>query len=64
MYGRVNLRNYLAVGTPKTLAKFVVDFGDNSKLIVATDNTWKVLCSILLYATNIPLGRWWTNPKE
>ena len=41
MWGHLNLREHLAVGRPRFIARLDVEFADGTRQAVVSDNTWK-----------------------
>ena len=41
MWGRINIRENLAVGRPRLMAQLVIEYKDGSTQSVATDETWR-----------------------
>jgi len=42
MWGRVNLRDHLAVGRPQLMAQLIIEYEDGSTQTVASDESWRV----------------------
>ncbi|MCH7904086.1 MAG: family 78 glycoside hydrolase catalytic domain [Armatimonadetes bacterium] len=42
MWGRINLREHLAVGRPQLLAQLIIEYQDGTSQVIASDGTWKV----------------------
>ena len=55
LFGRFNLRETLAVGRPRLIAQLRIEYQDGTVETVATDSTWKVGKSAILF-NNIFLG--------
>jgi len=63
MWGRLNLREHLAVGRPRLIAQLEISFADGSSTTVVTDNSWKVHDGPLL-RNNIYLGEVYDARRE
>jgi len=63
MWGRLNLREHLAVGRPCLIAQLEIRFADGSSFTVVTDKSWKVHEGPLL-RNNIYLGEVFDARKE
>ncbi len=63
MWGRLNLREHLAVGRPCLIAQLEILFADGSSLTVASDKSWKVHEGPLL-RNNIYLGEVYDACRE
>ena len=48
MWGRINIRESLAVGRPKLLAQLVIEYQDGTSQTIASDETWRVADGPLL----------------
>ncbi len=48
MWGRINVRDSLAIGRPRLLAQLVIDYQDGTTELVASDEEWKVADGPLL----------------
>ena len=42
MWGRINLRDHLAVGRPQLMAQLIIEYEDGSTQTMASDGAWKV----------------------
>ncbi len=42
MWGHLNVREHLAVGRPRFIARLEVDFADGTRQAIVSDNNWKV----------------------
>ena len=42
MWGRINIREHLAVGRPQLLAQLIIEYQDGTSQILASDETWRV----------------------
>ncbi|MHC4555880.1 MAG: family 78 glycoside hydrolase catalytic domain [Planctomycetota bacterium] len=48
MWGRVNLRQRLPVGSPQFIAQLLIEYADGSRELLLSDSTWKVALGPIL----------------
>lgn len=63
MWGHLNLRDHLAVGRPRFIARLVVEFADGSRQVVVSDQTWKAGDGPIL-RNSISLGETYDARRE
>ncbi len=63
MWGHLNLREHLALGRPRFIARLVVDFADGTQQAIVSDSTWKSSDGPIL-RNNIFLGEIYDARKE
>jgi alpha-L-rhamnosidase len=63
MWGHLDLREHLAVGRPRFIAKLVVEFADATQQVVVSDDTWKTGDGPIL-RNSIFLGEIYDSRKE
>ncbi|MCL5097867.1 MAG: glycoside hydrolase family 78 protein [Candidatus Omnitrophica bacterium] len=55
LWGRINLRQHLAIGQPRALVQLEVEYRDGTRETVASDQTWKT-CEGPVRKNNVYLG--------
>jgi alpha-L-rhamnosidase len=63
MWGRINIRDSLAVGRPRLLAQLNIEYEDGSIQTVATDDAWRVAPGPIL-RNNVYLGEEYDARRE
>ena len=63
LWGNLNLRDYLAIGRPRFIARLLVEFADGSQQVIVSDRSWKT-GEGPIRANNIYLGETYDARKE
>lgn len=63
MWGKINIRESMAIGEPRLIAQLVLEFADGSTQIIGTDETWKAGDAPIL-RNSIYLGEYYDARRE